>query len=301
MPDAPDVPPAADAQAPAPRDPAATPAVAHAAAAATPPEALQSRSTVCLTCGYALFGLDARANCPECGTPVARSLFGLYLRYASPDYIRTLHTGLILIEAALVLFVVFTLSPALLALLNAATGRSIPGPSELVAALAGASRSAIGLAGWYLFTQPDPGLGTRDIATRPRRIVRACVIIQAVAAVIVLVDALAQPHTLAAANPALNIAIKSLPPVATLLAFAAWAVQFFAAMTLLRLLGYRAENPGLVERARRYQWLVPGVFILGSCVLVGPLIAFVMYFIIIEHARRAVADARAAAATLSAR
>ncbi len=294
MPDAPDVPPAADAPAPGPRDPAA-------AAAATPPEALQSRSTVCLTCGYALFGLDARANCPECGTPVARSLFGPYLRYASPDYIRTLHTGLILIEAALVLFVVFTLSPALLALLNAATGRSIPGPSELVAALAGASRSAIGLAGWYLFTQPDPGLGTRDIATRPRRIVRACVIVQAVAAVIVLLETLVGPGTLASGNKAFDIALQALPGVATLIAFAAWAVQFFAAMTLLRLLGYRAENPGLVERARQYQWLVPGVFILGSCVLVGPLIAFVMYFIIIEHARRAVADARAAAATLTAR
>ncbi len=56
---------------------------------------------ICLQCGYSIRGLPHGGRCPECGTPIQRSLQGNLLRYSSPAYLATLNRGVFLILAAI--------------------------------------------------------------------------------------------------------------------------------------------------------------------------------------------------------
>lgn len=47
----------------------------------------------CLRCGYNLTGLSADQRCPECGTPIERSLHGDLLRYADDTYLHNVWIG----------------------------------------------------------------------------------------------------------------------------------------------------------------------------------------------------------------
>lgn len=54
----------------------------------------------CLNCGYNLRTLAADGLCPECGTPVANSACGYYLRYAPAPWVRRLAYGGLLLTIA---------------------------------------------------------------------------------------------------------------------------------------------------------------------------------------------------------
>lgn len=47
----------------------------------------------CRHCGYNLRTLSMEVQCPECGTVVARSVHGDYLRFADPNWVQSLSTG----------------------------------------------------------------------------------------------------------------------------------------------------------------------------------------------------------------
>ncbi len=47
----------------------------------------------CIRCGYNLRGLTPEKVCPECGTPVGRSVHGNLLRYADPHWLGKLRLG----------------------------------------------------------------------------------------------------------------------------------------------------------------------------------------------------------------
>ncbi len=55
----------------------------------------------CVACGYNLRTQPAAGVCPECATPVQRSLERNLLRFASPDWVRTLAWGTLLLLIAL--------------------------------------------------------------------------------------------------------------------------------------------------------------------------------------------------------
>lgn len=57
----------------------------------------------CLTCGYNLRSLAPDNQCPECGSPVDASLRGNYLRFANPDWVATLASGMNWIVASVVI------------------------------------------------------------------------------------------------------------------------------------------------------------------------------------------------------
>lgn len=65
---------------------------------------------LCVTCGYALRGLDHDGMCPECGTPIERSLRGDLLAGAAPAWLATVTRGATLIALGLRIAVVCVLA-----------------------------------------------------------------------------------------------------------------------------------------------------------------------------------------------
>lgn len=70
------------------------------------PEVIE-HSTPCIRCWYDLRSLSTRERCPECGTPVSRTLRSLF--GSSPEHLSRLHTSIVWLESiALALFVIVT-------------------------------------------------------------------------------------------------------------------------------------------------------------------------------------------------
>ena len=65
----------------------------HAAIAADAP---------CIHCRYNLRGLDPQTKCPECGTPVLKSISAPLLRCEDPDWLRSISFGFTLVAVATV-------------------------------------------------------------------------------------------------------------------------------------------------------------------------------------------------------
>ena len=71
-------PPASPADTPQPLDPL------------SPPIDLAETDLPCRNCSFNLRGLSPESNCPECGTPIWRSIRGDELIYAGADYLSSL-------------------------------------------------------------------------------------------------------------------------------------------------------------------------------------------------------------------
>ena len=247
-------------------------------------------STRCITCGYDLRGLDPHAVCPECATPIERSLKGTWLRYAGDDYLRTLHRGVVVIlVATLIGAAMFVANIALvIAVSIAASGGSaaaqrIIGLLPVVLPFVEPAVSLLGLVGWWMLTRPDPAFTGVDQGQTPRRLVRVAVAVQAVITLINLPLALLV-HFPGAIAPTSPVVLAS--GVGGVAAFGAWLLQFFASMLYLRWLARRIPNGKIVERAGMYMWLLPVIFLLGAaCFLIGPLIAIILYALLLNDLR----------------
>ncbi len=227
---------------------------------------------ICLQCGYSIRGLPHGGRCPECGTPIQRSLQGNLLRYSSPAYLATLNRGVLLILTAIAAQVICIVGGLILiAWLTAKGWNDVARVSELLFSTASTGLSVVLLIGWWLFSAPDPAFVGAGGGTTARKVVRATV---AAAAVLTAMATVAE--TLA---PSIDAAANSLLVVVQ-------AVKFFAAMLYLRWLAHRFPDAVIDARARLLMWLCPLLVTVGTLFcFVGPIIALVLYWNLLNWVR----------------
>ncbi|MBK9188343.1 MAG: hypothetical protein IPM33_05240 [Phycisphaerales bacterium] len=236
----------------------------------------------CVQCSYNIRGLPISGKCPECGTPVELSLRGVLLQYASTEYLDTVRAGLSLVLNGILLYIVVTI----LTFLGTIVFASVLGGGwsgyTLALTIVSFGVHGIILFGYWKYTEPDPGFVGRNLPDTARRVVRVAVVIQAGAAVIQLVTVLGG----SAGSPAAPV-VSVIAFLGGLLAFAAWIMGFFGIMRHTDWMARRIPDVFVINRIRLYIWLLPVIAVAGSIVLLlGPLIALIMYWNLLDRMRK---------------
>jgi hypothetical protein len=261
----------------------------------------------CIRCGYSLRGLNSSGVCPECGTPVERSLRGDLLAYSDPLYVQKLFNGTRTIMASLLLLIVCVVAVAF----SATAG---VGPLAVLAGLGMLASTIAFLVGWWMLTTPDAGQLSTNKGERPRQIVRSTLlVIVATALLSFVIRAIPAPGT------------QVLGGLLTLLNYVAMAVGFYAGMLYVRWLAPRIPNPKAWRRAKVLMILLAvmiGMYILliiavlltvagsgrspvvgvlagvvGIIALVGGLTALIMYYNLFSWMRKDLKNVLAVQAT----
>lgn len=255
---------------------------------------LATQDVPCRHCGFNLRGLSPQGNCPECGAPIQRSLGGDYLIYSDIRYVDSLHRGAIYIIISAILSLIWSLFITSFSLVRGFSMRgggmqpSFSNPASMsitgsftydfLISLVALPLAAAALYGWWLFSERDPAQRYGDNGERPRLFVRMAVIFMAGATVVSLIV-----QALIAISPSvflLQIAIGVLVWLVSL-------AQYFAALFYIRWLAPRLPSAAIKSRAELYMWLLPVIYLVGSCLVVGPLVAMIMYFLLINKVRLA--------------
>lgn len=137
---------------------------------ADPPETIDS-NTLCVSCAYNLRGLTVDHNCPECGTPINRSLRGNLLEFCDPKWVSRLATG-----AGLTLAACWCLAAAIVLLIVLVSIGGAETPVWLALHLVTTSLFVLGA---WLLTSPDPRDHMQDAPGRAKRLARVglCVVL----------------------------------------------------------------------------------------------------------------------------
>ncbi len=231
----------------------------------------------CRRCGYELRGLPAGGRCPECGTLVARSLHGDLLRYSDERYLAALHRGVVLILAAVAAQLVLAVL-SIVAGISMAWAPAAAASLPLLASFAATTVSLVLLLGWWLFSAPDPAFAGTDRGTTARGVVRATV---AAEALLAAVGAAADAWSTTAIGRPMGAMVMAVGAAQLM----ASAVRFFASMLYLRWLAPRLPNAQVDARAKRLMWLGPVLYTVGALVCIGPLIAVVLYWNMLNWVR----------------
>ena len=240
---------------------------------------------LCGRCGYNLRGLRMEGACPECGASVHSTVKGNLLETASGRYLRTVDRGLTVtvwsVAAITAIWTIGLFVALYLGIVSAFAGD--PSDQVLLRAwlkLCGSFPLAALAVGCWMFSSADVAGGRNDapvlrvvlrtsaIAATAGSLLTAIVTFQLPAPLIDLLDQATSPA------PSGLVVVAVLAEAAGLLG---WAGLFFSSVLYVRWLSRRVPDEESIDRARRYLWLVPLVYILGACFIVGPMLAAGMY------------------------
>jgi hypothetical protein len=245
----------------------------------TPRDALH-----CIRCGYDLSGLTDDASCPECNTPVQRSrdsLRGRRLRDCTPQYVATLHRGILIVELTLIAAALFFVGGIAYAIFFD-TAFSFAGPgiasagNDMLLSIGTFCLSTASWFGWYLFTQPEVREARDDPGRVSRAILRWSVVVMSVSSAVSFIEQLVHDSS---GDGAVTV-------VGSIVNFAASIASYFAFLRYNQVLMARVPEPGLIRYSSHMMWLGPVLCTVGCVVLfLGPLAAYVLYFVLVDRIR----------------
>lgn len=247
--------------------------------------------TPCVHCAYDLRGLNSDSSCPECGKPVADSLRGQLLQFASREYIRTIRRGHSYVLNGILLLIVLTV--VMMAMTIASRAAAPPAGTasswssstlsgiDFLAEVGMTAVSFLIMFGYWLATEPDPGFTGLEKPDASRIVVRWAVAIQAATQLLSLLLKVAGPRILT--SPILT----GLSIAVYFVSMLAWVVQYFAMMRFERWLAGRIPDHFIIRRTVRYMWLLPVLQTVGLLLVgLGPLIALVLYWNLLDRMRK---------------
>lgn len=239
----------------------------------------QALQGFCIRCGYNLIGLPSERVCPECGTSIALSRAGGQLVNSAPEYLKRLSHGLtIIIVSALAALMLIAIGIAL-AFVIGDDGRSFLAMTFVLELLGVVASAAAFLGGWW-FSAPDRARVASEQTLVARNVFRGTLIASAALTLLgTLLSAIELGSGPSNFVTGAGIAVG-------VLSLGALAVQFFAAMRYVRSLGARMPDATIIERARRYSWLLPVLVVPGALLFgLGPLFAVIFYYIVLWQVR----------------
>ena len=257
--------------------------IAGAAAVSNAP--FLDRDVACVRCSYNLRGLPASGNCPECGEPIANSIKGFMLQDASAEYRGKLKLGLSLVLNGILALVLLGLLGSGAQFAARVTGTSVPW-LDLALELAGALVTMVLILGYWRFSEADPGFVSMEQPAAARRVLRVTVVLAAALALIDFIAKLSSGSLTGGMNPAGSTTSLVILGLLMLLGLALWVVQFVVTMTYTAWIGGRVPDEFVVRRAKMYRWLLPVIYVVGAIIVIGPRIALVMYWNLLDRVRK---------------
>lgn len=213
---------------------------------------------ICICCGYNTRGLLADAVCPECGTAVGRSFQGDFLRYAAPDWVETLASGMNWLLISIVVNLCFGVLAAIVSGVAASGRTAAPFGSSGELQLIGHALGIIAVIGYWKLTTPDPARVRAEGSLSARKLVRFTAVL----------------------NYALAFCIMGAPQLVVLLAQMlqligglSAIVGYFAVFLYARQLAKRIPNERLAGQLIIVMW---GFVVLGVLAIVGVFIGAAM-------------------------
>lgn len=247
------------------------------------PQPVLTDDRACMQCGYNLKGLPLSGNCPECARAVEDSLRGVFLQYASDRYLKTTLSGLSLVLNGILVMIVVNVAGAVTSSAFASSG------VELVMSAIGMVPSVMLVLGYWRYTAPDPQFTGQEPPNAARKVMRIAVCVQAGGTFFMFLSGLLT-LTVVGNQPTAGSSIASLLFGVTMLVgivgLAAWLVQFFATMRYTRWMASRVPDALIIRRTKTYMWLLPVIGAVGLFVLIGPLIALVLYWNLHDRLRK---------------
>ncbi len=245
------------------------------------------KGVLCATCGYELSLLPREGVCPECGSPILRSLGGNELRHASPDYLDKLRIGSICIVSVFIIQVLFVLVAGVGTLVSSLHVLSET-MMDVLSLIASIVLSAVSMYGWWLMTEKDPGAQDPSHVQTARTFVRVSVIAQAVMLTLTTLIDLVMFTPGNSGSVSSSGDIDSLMPILYSLSFIVMVVGYFAGLIYIRYIASRVPSESMMERARFVTWapvvlvvalILIAVPILGIFVLIGEAIGWIVWFV----------------------
>ena len=263
----------------------------------------------CSGCGYDLRGLRSEGACPECGVPVQRTIDQNLRLSAEIGYVRRLRSGLSWVLNGILLWLVVAIVAAVASGVTQA-GLMPTGPNPAVAfppsyiwvqaggTVASLLATFVILWGFWLFTTPDPRNAAGRLDPASRKVLRVATVVHAVVAVInsiagvVAVVGMVQmlnqmsqqggsgtaPHPSTTVFGGAFFVASIVGGLAGVGIYAAIGTAFFSSMLYVRRLAVRIPDMKIHRLAKSRMIACPIWGTVGILILVGPLIALVLYW-----------------------
>lgn len=209
----------------------------------------------CIFCGYNLRGLLPTGRCPECGSPIADSIRGDFLKFADPAWLDKLRLGTSLKLWNILVAILAGLAGGLLAVL---TGLSALVP--LVAMIAG----VLGLWATFLITTQEPRISLQEDPITLRKVIRTC-------ALAAFVGSIIQQGVSAGPGASLGSASVLIAVLGGILGLAG-VVAMFGELVYYRRFALRIPDAKLARSTRILLWAIPVT--VGAVVLFGVIAVF---------------------------
>lgn len=227
-------------------------------------------------------GSPASASSPET----------FYMRNAPEPYVKGLRQGVALVLNGILVMVALMTILILIAFVRAAPrGQPLPRSIEIASNFLMLIPSAMMALGYWKYSERDPVYRGADEPAMARQILRASTVAAAVMAVVNGVCSIlgATPNVGAAMFANLGFWVI----VSVILALIGLVIQiahFLSAMKYTSWIGLRLADPAIAKRADQYMWLLPLIWVLGMfCLGLGPVIALVMYWTLLNRVRTGLA------------